>query len=248
MRRERPSPAVVSCSQAEPARVAGYLLGALLAVPVATPAFAHHPGHDLDEVMGSKEQFFQAVDQPAPRFTLQDADGRRVSLEDLRGKVVVVHFIYAGCPDVCPLHAGLIAEVQEMVNRTPMQGMVQFISITTDPESDTPEVLKAYGPARGLDPLNWVFLTSGPDRPEDATRRLVERFGHRFGKAEDGYQVHAVVTHVIDQEGRWRANFHGLRFEPVNLVLYINGLTNESDASKKPVESSWWDQVKGLFQ
>jgi hypothetical protein len=43
----------------------------------------------------------------------------------------------------------------------------------------------------------------------------------------DGYQVHGVVTHVIDREGRWQANFHGLKFEPTNLVLYINALVND---------------------
>jgi hypothetical protein len=104
---------------------------------------------------------------------------------------------------------------------------VQFVTITTDPVNDTPEVLKAYGPAHGLDPINWVFLTSGPGRPEDTTRRLVERFGHRFSETGGGVQVHSVVTHVIDREGRWRANFHGLKLEPTSLVSYINALTND---------------------
>jgi protein SCO1 len=229
-------------------RFVGHLLGALLGAALAAPAFAHHPGHDLDQAMGSKEQFFQVVDQPAPGFTLEDGDGREVSLADFRGKVLVLHFIYAACPDICPLHAERIAEIQEMVNRTPMQGMVQFISITTDPESDTPEVLKAYGPARGLDPLNWTFPTTTPGQPEDATRRLAQAFGHSFTRIAGGYQMHGVVTHVIDRAGRRRANFHGLRFEPVNLVLYLNGLTNEPDAAKKPAESSWWDKVKGVLR
>src|SRR3546814_6622049 len=95
---------------------------------------------------------------------------------------------------------------------------VQFVTITTDPVNDTPEVLKAYGPAHGLDPTNWVFLTSGPGRPE-VTRELVESFGHRFAVTENGLQVHSVVTHVIDKKGRWRANFHGLKFEPTSLEI-----------------------------
>ncbi len=59
------------------------------------------------------------------------------------------------------------------------------------------------------------------------TRQLAKAFGHTFTKTEGNYQVHGVVTHVIDKQGRWRANFHGLRFAPVNLVLYVNGLVNE---------------------
>ena len=93
-----------------------------------------------------------------------------MALNDLRGKVVVLHFVYTNCPDVCPLHAERIAEVQEMVNRTPMRELVQFVTITTDPEHDTPEVMREYGSAHGLNPVNWRFLTSGPDWPEDTTR------------------------------------------------------------------------------
>ena len=65
-----------------------------------------------------------------------------------------------------------------------------------------------------------------------ATRELVERFGHKFTEVEGGYQVHSLVTHVIDREGRWRANFHGLKFQPVNLVLFINALTNDTHSGE----------------
>jgi protein SCO1/2 len=220
-----------------------------LAVTTAMPASAHSikDKSELDRLMGDKEKYFQSLDKDAPDFTLQDADGNVVSRADLRGKVAVLHFIYAGCPDVCPLHADRIAEIQEMVNQTPMKEQVQFITITTDPENDTPEVLRAYGPAHGLDPVNWSFLTTTREQAEDATRRLAEAHGHNFTKTEDGYQVHSVVTHVFDKEGRWRANFHGLRFEPTNLVLFINALVNDTAAPHGHSEQSLWDKVKGVF-
>ena len=216
---------------------------ALLALGASTVA-----AHSLDELeaeLGDREEYFQPVGKEAPDFTLEDADGRAVDLEDLYGKVVVLHFVYTSCTDVCPLHAERIAEIQEMVNRTPMRELVQFVTITTDPANDTPDVLREYGPARVLDPINWMFLTSGPDRPEDATRRLAERFGHKFTRTEDGYQIHGVVTHVIDREGRWQANFHGLEFEPTNLVVYINALTHEH--GREHAEPSWWEQIRSLF-
>ncbi len=172
-----------------------------------------------------REKYFQPLNRSAPDFTLQDADRRTVRLADYRDKVVVLHFIYNRCPDVCPLHAERIAEVQEMVNQTRMKDMVQFVSVTTDPENDKAKVLRDYGPAHGLDPTNWIFLTSDPDRPA-MTRELAKRYGHKFTKLEDGYQLHGVVTHVIDREGRWRANFHGLKFQPTNLVLFLNTLVN----------------------
>ena len=226
-------------------RLFSTLVTSVLAAAVAPTASAHSV-EELGQDLRHREKYFQPIDKQAPEFELQDPDGRIVRLEDFRDKVVVLHFIYASCPDACPLHADLIGRVQEMVNQTPTREQVQFISITTDPENDTPDVLRDYGPAHGLDPANWIFLTSGPDRPEDTTRKLAESFGHGFTKTEDGYQAHGVVTHVIDREGRWRANFHGLEFEPMNLVIYINALANAHGTEGHP-EQSWWDRILNLF-
>jgi len=222
------------------------VLFAVLAL--AAPALANHPGDNLDEVMGGKEEYFQAIDKPAPPFALRDARGDAVTLDAFSDKVVILHFIYTGCPDVCPLHAEKLAEVQAMINQSPMKDMVQFITITTDPVNDTPEVLEAYGPAHGLDPANWSFLTTRLDQSEDATRTLAEAFRHHFAPTEGGYQTHGVVTHVIDRTGRWAANFHGLQFQSLNLLLYVNGLTNKTPApptvTPKP---GWWERLRGLF-
>lgn len=219
-----------------------------LALPVllvlGSPAAAHHPGDKLDEVMTGKEEFFQTIDKPAPGFELVDADGTPVALSAFADRIVVMHFIYASCPDVCPLHAEKIAEIQEMVSQTPMKDRVQFVSITTDPANDTPDVLKDYGPMHGLDPTNWVFLTAGPDQGEDTTRNLVQAYGHKFTKTEEGLQVHGIVTHVIDRGGRWAANFHGLEFDPLNLVRYVTALTNNP---QKPAEPTLWEKVRNWF-
>ena len=153
-------------------------------------------------------------------------------------------FIYASCPDVCPLHAEKLAQIQEMANQTPMKDHVQFISITTDPTNDTPDVLRQYGPAHGLDSSNWVFLTTKPGQPEDATRQLAEAFGHKFMKTEDGYQIHGIVTHVIDKDGRWRGNFHGLKFQPVNMVVFMNALANDHHHEGAASEIGFWSKVR----
>ena len=87
-----------------------------------------------------------------------------------------------------------------------------------------------------------------PEQPEDATRKLAEAFGHKFTKTEDGYQMHGVVTHVIDKEGRWRGNFHGLRFEPVNLVLFVNGLANDAQAPHGHQDQTLWDKIKAWIK
>ena len=106
-------------------------------------------------------------------------------------------------------------------------------------------MLRSYGAAHGLDPYNWIFLTAGPGQPEDATRRLAEAYDMKFDPLADGQQMHGVATHVIDRGGRFAAKFHGLRFEPVNLVLYVNGLTNAP--MKDLPQRGWWAGVKGVF-
>ncbi len=218
------------------------LLVALGAVVVAVmlsimpPALAH--ATESPEVrLRDRERYFQALEsRPAPDFTLEDAEGRRVGLADLRGRVVVLHFVYASCPDICPLHADRIAELQSQLNRTPLRDSVQFVTITTDPERDTPDVLRGYGPVHGFGPTNWIFLTSGASQPE-ATRALAAAFGHHFTPMADGMQMHGTVTHVIDREGRLRANFHGLDFAPDNLIAYVRALAGNED--RQPTQGAW---------
>ncbi|MFC4350871.1 SCO family protein [Fodinicurvata halophila] len=101
-------------------------------VSLTQQAHAHSP-ENLGSMMGDKEKFFEPVDKEVLGFALHTADGETVRLDNLRGRVVVLHFIYASCPDVCPLHAEKITEIQQMVNQTPMKAQVQFVTITPIP-------------------------------------------------------------------------------------------------------------------
>lgn len=206
-------------------------------------------GHSLAELEGNlsrKEAYFQVINKPAPPFQLQDAQGVRSDLASYAGKVIVLNFIYASCTDICPLHSDRIAEIQDMVNRTPMKELVEFISVTTDPEHDSSVVLAGYGSVHGLDHSNWRFLTKTPDQLESSTRMLAEAYGHRFTPVNGEYQAHGIVTHIIDRDGQWRANFHGLKFSPVNMLLFINALTNDahSKLKAKPEEQGFWSTIR----
>jgi protein SCO1/2 len=211
---------------------------------LGTAAAASAYGHSLKEFEDEfypKEPFFQALHKTTPDFTLSDATGALVHPADFLGKVVVLHFIYSRCTDVCPLHAEKLAQVQGMINQTPMKDMVRFVSITTDPGQDTAEVLTAYGPQHGLDRVNWQFLTTAPGQPEDYTRKLAQDFGHKFTVEADGTITHGVITHIIGKYGSWQGNFHGLEFQPVNMLMFINALTNDYD---KP-QPGMWDRIWG---
>lgn len=208
----------------------GKILFGGVVLAVIAGAVAPAAAHSLDELEGKlnkREKYLQVVQESAPGFALKDAQGREVALADFRGKVVVLNFIYTNCPDVCPLHSERLAEIQKMIDPTPMRDIVQFISITTDPVNDTPEVMKAYGSAHGLDPVNWVFLTSGPSQGA-ATREIAERYGLKFTRVKDDYLLHALVTFLIDKSGKLRAKYHGLKFKPVNFIMHVNALTSDN--------------------
>lgn len=222
------------------------VVGLAMTVLLPSPALPHSLT-DVEQQLRDKEKYFQPVDSEAPGFTLQDADGRVVRLTDFKGKVVVLNFIYINCPDFCPLQSEKIAEIQKMMNITPMKTQVQFISITTDPKRDTGQVLRDYGDNHGLDPVNWIFLTAAPGSPEDATRKIAESYGLKFVVAKDDEQMHGVVTHVIDQDGRMRGRFHSLRFQNINFVVFVNALVNRAQAPHQDAEPSMWNKLKSLF-
>lgn len=198
--------------------------------------------------MFEMEPYFQAIDAAqAPGFKLQDFEGNTVRLSDFGDKVVILHFIYANCPDVCPLHSQKIAAIQASINDGSMKDLVQFISITTDPVNDTPDVLRDYSDRHGLDPSNWVILTKRPDQTENATRVLARDYGLEFTMTADSdMMMHGAVTHVVDIGGRFAAKFHGMDFKNVNLILYVSELTNNAQHRRR--EPSWWDRLTSVFQ
>jgi protein SCO1/2 len=146
---------------------------------------------------------------PAPGFSLTSQDSKPVSLADLRGKVVAVNFIYTQCPDICPMLTQKMVDVQEALG-TDFGKKVAFVSITLDPEHDTPEVLKDYAQFWGAKPEGWSFLTGSPEAVRDVTRR----YGVFFAKKQDGSVDHTQLTSLVDAAGQMRVQYLGARFDP----------------------------------
>jgi protein SCO1 len=146
---------------------------------------------------------------PAPGFALTSQDGAPVTLAALRGKIVAVSFIYTACPDICPLLTQKMVQVQDELG--PDFGTkIAFVSITLDPERDTPEVLKDYAQFWGAKVDGWSFLTGSPEAVRDVTRR----YGVFFSKKEDGSVDHTQLTSIVDAEGAMRVQYLGARFDP----------------------------------
>jgi protein SCO1/2 len=91
-----------------------------------------------------------------PDFSLIQQNGQTLTLADLKGKVWVADFIYTSCPDTCPLQTAQMTKLQKDLSE---EKDVRFVSITVDPERDTPEVLAEYAKRYGADTEKWFFLT-----------------------------------------------------------------------------------------
>ena len=141
---------------------------------------------------------------PAPEFTLTGTDGGRLSLGDLRGKVVAVTFIYATCTDTCPLLTAKMAGMQKRLGPD-FGSKVRFVSITVDPERDTPSILAQYARNHGADPAGWAFLTGTPAEIRDVGRR----YGIFAKKTERGDVDHTFLTSIVDQRGTLRVQYLG---------------------------------------
>ncbi len=162
------------------------------------PAHAHDAPHN---------QRLPTIGQ-APDFTLTSQDRTPVSLHDLRGKVVAVAFIFASCTDVCPMLTDNMARVKAKLGSA-FGSEIAFVSITVDPERDTPEVLKQYAKDFDADLKGWSFLTGDP--------AIVHEVGRKYGiiarKTANGDVDHTLLTSLVDRNGSLRVQYLGAAFD-----------------------------------
>lgn len=158
---------------------------------------------------------------PAPEFALIDQSGRAVSLASLRGRVLLLDFVFTRCNGPCPLLTGLHADVQRALAPATRVG-TQFVSISLDPETDTPAVLTVWAKARGADLADWSFLTG----PKDDVADVVRRFGVGTLRRVDGQIDHVVATFLIDREGRIARRYLGLEHDVAELTRDITDLAS----------------------
>lgn len=147
---------------------------------------------------------FKAIDitgaDYARELSLTDPDGKRRSLSDFKGQVVVVFFGFTQCPDVCPTTLVEIATVKKQLGADGER--VQGIFVTVDPERDTPELLKAYVDNFGA---GFVALRGTPEETLATAKHFKVFFAKVPGKTEGSYTVdHTAGSYVFDPQGRVR--------------------------------------------
>jgi protein SCO1 len=160
------------------------------------------------------------IGEALPDFRLLDSAGRQVTIADLQGKVVAIDFIYTRCPlpDVCPRLSANFAALQRRFRDRLGQDLM-LLSITVDPDYDTPAVLAEYARRWSADPRRWRFLTGdvGP---------LAGALGEVYW-ADEGAIGHNSMTSIVGRDGRLAAVVEGADYRPDQLAHLVSRLLEE---------------------
>lgn len=176
-----------------------------------------------------------AIGKKIPDFTLTNQDGRPVSPEDFRGKAWAITFIYASCPlpEFCILMSKNFSDAANKIARTEnLREKVRLLSISFDPERDTPKKLRQYGlgylgkDSPAADFQVWQIAV-GDDR---RVRKIADFFGLRYEvDAEDKTQFsHSLRTAVISPDGRITKVFLGNDWTANDLIAALEEALNEN--------------------
>jgi protein SCO1/2 len=143
-----------------------------------------------------------AIASPLPDFQLTDQDGNLLRTTDLRGKVVAIDFIYTRCPlpDVCPRLSANFATLAHRFYQS-LGTDLMLLSVTVDPEFDTPAVLSAYANRWRADSRSWRFLTGD-------VAKLAAALGEVYW-SDEGSIGHNSTTSIIGRDGRLAAVVEG---------------------------------------
>lgn len=140
-------------------------------------------------------------------FTLDNIDGSKYTFSESAGKVRLVEFIFTNCPDICPATTYNMSQLQEQLKEKGLFGdKVEFLTITFDPDYDTPEVLQQYAEKFHADQNGWKFLRGDNAAIETVTKD----FGMAVMKLPDenspsGYSItHTARMFLVDGDGNMR--------------------------------------------
>jgi protein SCO1/2 len=143
-----------------------------------------------------------SIGDALPDFQLTDQEGRVLRAADLRGKVLAIDFIYTRCPlpDVCPRLAANFAALERRFPQA-LGWDLMLLSVTVDPDYDTPAVLADYARRWAADSRGWRFLTGD-----------VSQFAAQLGEvywSDEGSIGHNSTTSIIGRDGKLRAVVEG---------------------------------------
>ena len=152
-----------------------------------------------------------------PNVSLIDQHGSTFSLASLRGKPVLVDFIYTSCASTCPMLTAKIAAIAHQLG--PALGAdVTIVSISLDPEHDSPAELAKYAKSHDADGPGWIFLTGPPSQID----QVLALFKLRRTRESDGSITHSIEAFLLGPDGHQIRQYNALDVSPEAVVADID--------------------------
>lgn len=196
--------------------------------------FASFTAQAFDEKVALKESQ-AAIGRQLGSYTFVDSENRAVRLADLRGKPLVVNFVYTGCIQVCPAATQFLAGAVREAERSLGPGTFRVATIGFNVPFDSPAAMKAFASKFGLaSSRDWLFLT-----PQAGTRdALLADFGFRAEATTAGFD-HLLQVSIVDAQGRIYRQVYGDEFAPPLFVGPLLELAKHAPVAQSTLGAAW---------
>jgi protein SCO1/2 len=144
-----------------------------------------------------------------PEVSLIDQHGAEVSLASLKGKPVLIDFIYTSCASTCPMLTAKMAAIARKLGPA-MRADVRIVSVSLDPEHDSPAELAKYAQSHSASEAGWIFLTGPPAKID----QVLGLFKLRRTRESDGSITHSISAFLLGPDGRQIRQYNALDVSP----------------------------------
>ncbi len=200
------------------------------ATNVATPTF------DYDQALEVSQA---ALGNEAGNHAFIDTDGNRLTLEQLRGKPLVVSMVFTSCYQICPMTTRHLSKVVQKARKALGEDSFNVAVIGFDTAVDTPDAMRFFAAKQGVSDKGWRFLSAN----EQTIAALAKDLGFQFYASSNGFD-HLIQATVIDAEGKVYRQVYGQVFETPLLVDPLIELVLGRSPPEQPLLANLIDKIK----
>jgi protein SCO1/2 len=210
------------------------VLGALILFGIGAPVTAQQD-YDREAALALSQS---ALGTTIGDYTFRDVAGQSFALQDLRGKPLVISLIYTSCHHVCPIITANIEKNTNIAHEALGEDSFSIVTIGFDWQVDTPDRMRMYASAKGIDTPGWHFL-SGDEASVEAISKDV---GFQYFATAKGFD-HLSQTTIVDADGKIYRQVYGQDFDAQLFVEPIKELVFDTPRDAGLVEH-WVDTFK----
>lgn len=197
----------------------------------------HERGADYDE-KAALALSQAAVGQTVGDYDFLDGSGKRITLDSLRGKPVLISLIYTSCYHICPTVTTNLAKIVSIAREALGDDSFSVLTVGFDTPVDTPDRMRLFAKQRNIDINNWYFVSASAATMKD----LASDVGFSYFSTAKGYD-HIIQATLLDAEGRVYRQIYSMAPEPPALVEPLKEILYGKQVAASPVDG-WINNIK----